>query len=584
MIVKWVILFLSAFSILDAHAQYINNVPCKIPHLTHGRVRSRQRGKLYKFVCYLGYNLVGNTYSTCKNGVLDTPIPVCVKPGCAKPVIMNGVVVTTNNYSTVVFFCRPGFNLVGPTELYCDGRKWNGTAPMCVGEESTVDRGLSCDFENPDLCGWTQDALHDFDWERLNNKTPSWYVKTGPAYDHTFGNKGFGYYMYIESSSRMENSTARLISPVYDVKFIKSGCFSFFYHMWGRDIGGLRVYQKPENIELEVMLALREDDKKQYILFERWGRQGDQWYGSVTPLKNISVDFQIVIEGIRGKSYTSDIAIDDVAILQGENCTLAADQAPTPYTTLAETCEGRCFEPWKPVEGQCACYTACVYVGTCCSDFYDMCFSNLDFTAEDTTLATTARLPQTEKLVNSTPEIVSPTVTTTKKLTSTTTKKLTTTLKPTNTRKKENATYFQKDEIKDTPKPELTTLKSVPTKTLMNVTQVTRYSENVKPTTTVIVTSTTQRTVPIKVTRRTVTLENEKEKAKENDQLTGNQSGSGAWKPVLICIALALCVAGVAWAASGTRARTALAYVRGRASRDPEVRYLHSDVDDELNY
>ncbi|KOB79027.1 Uncharacterized protein OBRU01_01246 [Operophtera brumata] len=46
--------------------------------------------------------------------------------------------------------------------------------------------------------------------------------------------------------------------------------------------------------------------------------------------KNIVLVFDlqaIVIEGIRGYSFTSDIAIDDVAILQGDNCSAARLEA-----------------------------------------------------------------------------------------------------------------------------------------------------------------------------------------------------------------------------------------------------------------
>ena len=44
-----------------------------------------------------------------------------------------------------------------------------------------------CDFESPDLCGWTQDPHHNFDWSRRNFQTPSGNIGTGPSFDHTLG-------------------------------------------------------------------------------------------------------------------------------------------------------------------------------------------------------------------------------------------------------------------------------------------------------------------------------------------------------------------------------------------------------------
>ena len=42
-----------------------------------------------------------------------------------------------------------------------------------------------CDFEDPNICGFTQDQGDIFDWTKGSGNTTS--TKTGPPYDHTFG-------------------------------------------------------------------------------------------------------------------------------------------------------------------------------------------------------------------------------------------------------------------------------------------------------------------------------------------------------------------------------------------------------------
>ncbi|KAI5645912.1 MAM domain, meprin/A5/mu domain-containing protein [Phthorimaea operculella] len=415
--------------------------PTCLPHIDHGRykVRIRQRGKLFKFQCFPTYRLVGSRYVTCRDDSWDAPLPVCVKSGCPViPPITNGLKMPSHNGAWVVFFCYPGHQLVGSPAVYCDGRQWNGSIPACV--DSTEASPLSCDFEDPNLCGWTQDELHDFDWRRLNKKTPSAFLFTGPPYDHTYGGvrNVSGYYMYIESTSRLENDTARLISPLYRSHLTKNGCFNFYYHMFGKTTGGLRVYQKPSTVPMESLHEMNDDGGQKYLLFEKWGNQGDVWYSGYSPLEDSDDDFQIVIEGIRGKSFTSDIAIDDVAILQGENCTAASEMATTPANTMPDSCAGRCDLPATPSRSdlECGCTAVCVINESCCPDFFDVCVFEVTPSA--------AELPQTQKLVLTTdksspppPTMTKPTVptsppTTTIKITTTaqTTIK-TTTIKPT---------------------------------------------------------------------------------------------------------------------------------------------------------
>lgn len=79
----------------------------------------------------------------------------------------------------------------------------------------------------------------DFDWIRSKGSTTSTF--TGPSLDHTLGNSQ-GHYIFIESSApRVKGDVARLASEIFPPKQTAS-CLSFFYHMYGADIGSLRVY------------------------------------------------------------------------------------------------------------------------------------------------------------------------------------------------------------------------------------------------------------------------------------------------------------------------------------------------------
>lgn len=93
--------------------------------------------------------------------------------------------------------------------------------------------------------------------------------------------------MYIESSSRNENDTARLISPVYTVQKNTSFCFEFYYHMYGSTVGSLRAYLKKvsESWNLTESAAF----------FVQSGNQGNQWIRGFHYFKSIDDDFQVYI-------------------------------------------------------------------------------------------------------------------------------------------------------------------------------------------------------------------------------------------------------------------------------------------------
>ena len=106
-------------------------------------------------------------------------------------------------------------------------------------------RSRTCTFENGIDCGFSQDTTDNFNWTLHNGYTAS--AVTGPQFDHTYGN-ATGHYMYIESSSMRNGDDARLMSPIH--RDNSSVCLSFYYSMYGRTVGTLRVLLKVGNFSI----------------------------------------------------------------------------------------------------------------------------------------------------------------------------------------------------------------------------------------------------------------------------------------------------------------------------------------------
>ncbi|XP_071963923.1 MAM and LDL-receptor class A domain-containing protein 1-like [Antedon mediterranea] len=144
--------------------------------------------------------------------------------------------------------------------------------------------------------GWTQEYGDDFDWSRNNGSTSS--SNTGP----TNGHSGYGsdYYVYIETSSPRNNrDSARLRSPRIPER--QGLSLSFYYHMYGDTMGTLNVY--------------RTSNLGDQLLWSRNGNQSNVWHaGTVQFAHNGYGNNYIIFEGIRGSSFTGDIAIDDIYI------------------------------------------------------------------------------------------------------------------------------------------------------------------------------------------------------------------------------------------------------------------------------
>ncbi|ELK33097.1 hypothetical protein MDA_GLEAN10015984, partial [Myotis davidii] len=121
---------------------------------------------------------------------------------------------------------------------------------------------LQCNFENG-ICNWEQDTEDDFDWTR--NQGPTSTLNTGPMKDNTLGTAK-GHYLYIESSEpQVFQNTAALLSPILNATGTESCTFRFYYHMFGKHIYRLAVYQRIWS------------HTRGKLLWQIFGNQGNRW-------------------------------------------------------------------------------------------------------------------------------------------------------------------------------------------------------------------------------------------------------------------------------------------------------------------
>lgn len=144
-------------------------------------------------------------------------------------------------------------------------------------------------------------AEDDIDWRVDAGGTPS--STTGPAIDHNPGTSS-GNYVYLEASNGCTGQTATLISPCIDLNNTSNPALSFWYHMYGADMGSLHIDIFTNGSWLNDITS---------VLL---GNQGNSWLSSIVDLSNyIGQVVQVRFRGITGSNYASDMALDDIAII-----------------------------------------------------------------------------------------------------------------------------------------------------------------------------------------------------------------------------------------------------------------------------
>ncbi|XP_073908890.1 apical endosomal glycoprotein isoform X3 [Castor canadensis] len=155
-------------------------------------------------------------------------------------------------------------------------------------------REVTCNFER-DECGWHTGHLTDAHWHRIKSH--------GPGYDHTTGQ---GFFMLLDPTDPPARGQGAHLLTGPQVPAVPKECLSFWYHMYGPQIGTLR-------------LAMRRHGEEDTQLWSRSGTHGNRWHQAWVTLhhqQEPGTEYQLLFEGLRD-GYHGTMALDDVAVRPG---------------------------------------------------------------------------------------------------------------------------------------------------------------------------------------------------------------------------------------------------------------------------
>lgn len=151
--------------------------------------------------------------------------------------------------------------------------------------------------------GWTNDNSQTGTWRAQVGQTGSDF--TGPENDHTQGDNS-GRYLYREASGN-SNQRADLLSPSFNLDAYSNLQIEFYYHMYGSDMGELRVDVFSGGVWNEDMMPA--------LIGQQQNALDDPWKKMAIDVSAYATDdFRVRFRGTTGDSFRSDMAIDDFAV------------------------------------------------------------------------------------------------------------------------------------------------------------------------------------------------------------------------------------------------------------------------------
>jgi PKD repeat protein len=204
------------------------------------------------------------------------------------------------------------------------------TLPFLSDFESDILCSTASDCENTSCGianGWLNEtnlSQDDIDFRVSQGSTPS--ANTGPDVDHTLGTAA-GKYLYLEASGCF-GRTANLVSPCIDLTTAGSPQMTFWYHMFGAAMG-----------ELHVDIYTAAGGWVDNVIPAYTGNQGNQWSQGTVNLTPWSGEIiNVRFRGITGPDFSSDVAIDDINIIES-----SAPPVPAFNVSAVTGCTGKVF-------------------------------------------------------------------------------------------------------------------------------------------------------------------------------------------------------------------------------------------------
>ena len=217
------------------------------------------------------------------------------------------------------------YNLQASVDHAADVYPNNNTIDESVESLPSVQPPYADDFDSNGKCSASCTTPCNINslWKNLNTDSHEWVswfggtgsANTGPSGDHTTGT---GVYLYMETSS-CYNSTAILESPCFDFSGVVNPKLSFWYHMYGANMGTM-------HFDVNDGTGWQEN----FIL--PWTDNIDLWQEKVIDLSAFvgTPTMRFRIRGVSGNGLASDMAIDDIAFGDAGNQNLYISEVLSP--------------------------------------------------------------------------------------------------------------------------------------------------------------------------------------------------------------------------------------------------------------